>query len=286
MAAALQPALAPDTLASRTLWDAPVFYRDAGAGPHPPLLLLHGWGGSSRYWLPTLAAFGDRRVVAPDLPGFGDSPPLRGPATADRLAEWVVAFADAMGLDQFDLNGHSFCASVAVYVAVRFPGRVRRLVLSCMSTYRDERERKVVSHVHNILALWMSLRRPWMAQRRLFYRAVGSRFFYRLPANDALLRTAVADFLKMDRRTALESAGGAGDPAINRDLACLTCPTLVIGARQDNIMPPAGTPEVARLIPDSRLAWIERCGHLPMIERPDVYHALVRGFLDAPGPTS
>lgn len=282
MTAALQTAQSPGALASTQLWDAPVLYRETGQGPRPPLLLLHGWGGSSRYWLPSLAAFGaDRRVVAPDLPGFGESPPLRGPATADRLAEWVVAFADAMGLEQFDLNGHSFCASVAVYVAVRFPGRVRRIVLSCMSTYRDERERRLVSHVHNILALWMSLRRPWMAERRLFYRAVGSRFFYRLPDDDAVLRAAVADFLKMDRRTALESAGGAGDPAINRDLAALACPALVIGARQDNIMPPAGTPEVARLIPDSRLAWIERCGHLPMVERPELYHALVREFLDA-----
>jgi pimeloyl-ACP methyl ester carboxylesterase len=284
MTAVAQPVPAPDRLASLTLWDNPVFYRDVGQGPRPPLLLLHGWGGSSRYWLSTLSAFGaDRRVVAPDLPGFGDSPPLRGPATADRIAEWVIAFADAVGLEEFDLNGHSFCASVAVYAAVRCPGRARRLVLSCMSTYRNERERKVVSHVHNILAFWMALRRPWMAQRRMFYRAVGSRFFYRLPEDDALLRTAVADFLKMDRRTALESASGAGDAAINRDLAALTRPTLVIGARQDTIMPPRGTPEVARLVRDSRLVWIERCGHLPMIERPDVYHALVREFLDAPG---
>jgi pimeloyl-ACP methyl ester carboxylesterase len=45
-------------------------------------------------------------------------------------------------------------------------------------------------------------------------------------------------------------------------------------------MPTAGTPYVADLLPDSRLAWIERCGHLPMIERPDVYHNLLQGFLD------
>jgi pimeloyl-ACP methyl ester carboxylesterase len=274
-----------DELRSLTLWGAPVRFREAGAGPRPPLLLLHGWGGSSRYWLPTLAALSaDRHVLAPDIPGFGASPPLSGPATAQRMAELVIAFADARGLQQFDLNGHSFCASVAVYVAAQHPGRVRRLVLTCMSTYRNERERRVVDSVHNVLALWMALRRPWMAERRAFYRAIASRFFYRTPPDDALLSRAVADFLQMDERTALETAAGSGDVAINRALAAVAVPTLVVGARQDRIMPPAGTPEVARLIPGSRLVWIERCGHLPMIERPEVYHARLRSFLDGPPP--
>jgi pimeloyl-ACP methyl ester carboxylesterase len=271
-----------DTLPTTTVWDAPVAYREAGAGDATPLLLLHGWGGSSRYWLPTLAALGaDRRCVAPDVPGFGESPPLRGPATAMRLAEHALAFADALGLQRFDLNGHSFCASVAVYLAARHPERVRRLVLSCMSTFRDERERMVVQQVHRVLGLWMALRRPWMAERRGFYRAVGARFFYRPPADDELLRLAVADFLKMDRRTGEETAASAGEAAIIPALQAVACPALVLGARQDQIMPPAGTPEVARHLRDGRLVWIERCGHLPMLERPDEYHRVVRAFLDA-----
>jgi pimeloyl-ACP methyl ester carboxylesterase len=119
-----------------------------------------------------------------------------------------------------------------------------------------------------------------MARSRPFYRTVGARFFYRIPADDNLLREAVADFLKMDQRTALETAASAGDAVINPTLASLRCPTLVLGARQDNIMPPPGTPEVARLVPDSRLVWLERCGHLPMIERPTIYHQALRDFLD------
>jgi pimeloyl-ACP methyl ester carboxylesterase len=278
--------LAADGLATLDLADGPVFYREQGAGPRPPLLLLHGWGGSSRYWAASLHALGaDRRVIAPDLPGFGTSPPLADPATASRLAEVVLAFADTLGLHQFDLNGHSFCGSVAVYLAARNPQRVRRLVLSCMSTFRDERERRVVEHVHQILGLWMALRRPWMAERRLFFRAVGTRFFFRTPADDQILREAVADFLRMDKRTAIESAASSSDAAINQALAAVRCPALVLGARQDRIMPPRGTPEVARLIPDSRLVWIERCGHLPMVERPDEYHSALRAFLDTPRPS-
>lgn len=257
---------------------APIRYDRAGSGA--PLILLHGWGGSARYWRPTIAALGDAHdLIAPDLPGFGESPPLEGDVGPDRYADLVVALADALGVDQFDLNGHSFCAGVAAHLAARHPRRVRRLILTCFSTFRDERERQVVDKIHYIMALWMALRRPWMARWRPFYRAVSTRFFHSVPADDALLRRSVEDFLRMDRRTAVESAASSGHPAITAALVAVRAPTLLIGARQDQIMPPAGTPIAASRIPSCRLTWIERCGHLPMIERPEEYHRLVRGFL-------
>jgi pimeloyl-ACP methyl ester carboxylesterase len=185
-----------------------------------PLIFLHGWGGSSHYWLGTLAALQDRHDgIAPDLPGFGDTPPLAEPATAERLAQWVLDFADSLGIARFDLNGHSFCAGVAAYIAAAHPERVRRLVLTSFSTYRDERERKLVEQVHKVLALWMALRRPWMAERPFFYRTVARRFFYQAPADDELLKMSFREFLKMDRDVAIASAASAGSPQINVALA-------------------------------------------------------------------
>jgi pimeloyl-ACP methyl ester carboxylesterase len=272
------PPAAHKPLLQATLAGSPLYYRRHGDGP--PLLLLHGWGGSSRYWRGTLAALGHAHdMIAPDLPGFGDSPPLEGAMTGQRVADLVVAFADQLGLGQFDLNGHSFSAGVAAFVAARYPARVRRLVLTSFSTFRNEFERRMVDQVHKVMSLWMALRQPWMAERRMFYRTVSSRYYYRTPKDDNLLRESLADFLKMDRRTAVESAASSGDPAINPALAQIRAPTLVIGARQDNIMPTAGTPTVANLISGSRLVWIERCGHLPMIERPEEYHRLLADFL-------
>jgi pimeloyl-ACP methyl ester carboxylesterase len=256
----------------------PVQLRRVGCGF--PLIFLHGWGGSSRYWLGTLAALQHQHdCIAPDLPGFGDTPPLAEPVTAERLARWVLDFADALGVEHFDLNGHSFCAGVAAYVAAAHPERVRRLVLTSFSTYRDERERKVVEQVHKLMALWMALRRPWMAEQPFFYRNVARRFFYQAPADDELLKMSFREFLKMDRTVALTSAASAGSSQINLALSQVRAPTLLIAGRQDAIMPPAGTPHVASLIPDCRLVWLERCGHLPMIEYPAPYQQLVTAFL-------
>jgi pimeloyl-ACP methyl ester carboxylesterase len=261
-----------------TIAGSTLYYRRHGEGP--PLLLLHGWGGSSRYWRGTLSALGHAHdMIAPDLPGFGDSPPIDGHMSGQRLAELVIAFADQLGLEQFDLNGHSFSAGVAAFVAARHPKRVRHLVLTSFSTFRNEFERRMVDQIHRVMSVWMAMRQPWMAERRLFYRTVSSRFFYRTPSDDAILRESFADFLKMDKRTAVESAGSSADPAINPAMAQIRAPTLIIGARQDSIMPPAGTPTVAQLIAGSQLTWIEHCGHLPMIERPDVYHRLLAEFL-------
>jgi pimeloyl-ACP methyl ester carboxylesterase len=267
-----------------TLRDSPIAYCQHGSGP--PLLLLHGWGGSSRYWRGTLAACADRyRMYALDLPGYGASPPRDDARSVRELAALVLACADALGLEQFAVNGHSLSTSVAVYLAAMAPQRVTHLVLTCASTYRSEAERRLVKSIHLLLGLWLALRRPWMLRVPLIYRTVGRRFFYRAPA-DAVLQACLGDFLRMDRSTALAHARDVANADYHDTLRQVRAPTLVIGARQDNIMPTAGTPHVARLIPTSQLAWIERCGHLPMIERPEMYHRLLCAFLPGSGPRS
>jgi pimeloyl-ACP methyl ester carboxylesterase len=221
-----------------------------------------------------------RTVYALDLPGYGDSPPIPEAATGERLATAVMEFADALGLEQFDLNGHSFSAGVCAYVAARHPHRVRRLVLTSTSTYRNGIERRMMGPMHSVLTLWTALRRPWMGRTPLVYRNVSRRFFHRLPSDDGLLGEIFADFLRMDRRTASESANSAADPNFHMVLQSINTPTLVVSGSNDTIMPTVGTPLIADLVPNAELVWIEQCGHLPMIEQPHQYHQVVRHFLN------
>ncbi len=258
--------------------EGPIAYRQHGQGA--PLLLLHGWGGSSRNWCQTLTGLGKHySVYALDLPGYGESPPWHPVPGIERTAALVIECANALGLEQFDLNGHSLATTVAAFCAATAPDRVRRLILTCASTYRSEAERWLVARIHYVLKLWVKLRRPWMAHKRWFYRAIARRFFYRLPHNDEVVRASVEAFLRMDRDTALLHARDVALVDYHAALRRITAPVLIVGARQDNIMPPAGTPRVAELLPNSRLIWIERCGHLPMIERPVLYQRVLDQFL-------
>lgn len=99
-------------------------------GKGRPLLLLGASGRSARMFVPLaglLAA--DFDVIAPDTPGFGNSDPLPDGATIEDLAAACVELLDALGIDQVDLYGHHSGNKIAVALAVRFPARVRRMIL-------------------------------------------------------------------------------------------------------------------------------------------------------------
>ncbi len=258
---------------------AEIFYRAAGYGP--PAILQHGWGGSSQYWQGTMGSLSDiRTVYALDLPGYGQSPPVTvQEANPEFLASLIIEFADALGLERFDLIGHSFGSNLVSYVAADNPHRVNQMVLTCPATYRNEGERRMIKVVHTMMGMTLRLRRPWISRVPTLYRRFSGRFFHRLPKDANLLREGFEDFLRMDRRTASESAISAANDAVNGVLSRVTVPTLVIGASNDSIMPRHGPSTVAQFVPNSRLIWIEDCGHLPMVERPEVYHWLLRDFL-------
>lgn len=295
-----QTAEPTESMQSVMLSHGTIFYRHAGEGP--PLILIHGWGGSSRYWQYTMEHFASVRCVyAPDIPGYGQSPPLGGEASSERLAEIVIEFADTLGIEQVDLVAHSFGGSIAAHLAARWPERVRRLVLTCFSTYRNESERYLVNHMLRQMGMsvamwqpWMALWHPWMGLWQSWmslwmpplsgkppsiYRTIAWRFFYDVPDDETLLRESFSDFLRMNQRTSLDSITSAVSPTITSALQSIAVPTLLIAARQDMIMPPSGVSVVAEHIPNCRLVWIDECGHMPMIEHPETYHELVQRFL-------
>ncbi len=109
---------------------AGVVVTDVGAADAPPVVLVHGIGTSERYFRPLTAELRrDRRVLVPDLPGFGRSPrPDRVPAVAD-LADVVLAVLRHRGLDRAVLVGHSMGAQVVAEAMLRAPDVVARAVL-------------------------------------------------------------------------------------------------------------------------------------------------------------
>ena len=101
------------------------------AGEGSPVLLLHGLGATKASFLPTVAALADHhRVIAVDLPGFGDShKPLRARYDAPYFAESVVRLLDALELERASLVGNSMGGRVSLEVGLSHPDRTDRLVL-------------------------------------------------------------------------------------------------------------------------------------------------------------
>ena len=102
------------------------------AGSGPPLLMLHGLGGTKASFLPTVAALAPegRRIIAADLPGFGDShKPLGASYGPKFFSQATLALMDALELDRTDIVGHSMGGRVALEAAMHAPERFNRAIL-------------------------------------------------------------------------------------------------------------------------------------------------------------
>ncbi len=113
-----------------------VFYREGGDVSGATLLLLHGFPSSSAQYDELMRRLASSfHVIAPDYPGFGQSPALTGTTTFDRLADVVDAFTQAKGLDRFSLYMFDFGSPVGFRIATRHPDRVEGLVLQNGNAY-------------------------------------------------------------------------------------------------------------------------------------------------------
>jgi pimeloyl-ACP methyl ester carboxylesterase len=272
-----------------------IAYRTLGNAQHKPMLLLHGWGGASRYWLPAMRQFYvQHHCIAPDLPGFGFSPPLqvpRGdkPGLSPRLtleqsyahqglAQILFAFLDALELDQVDIVAHSYGCGIAVAMAAAQPARVSKLVLSNFSTFKDERERKFVGFAHKITGLMVKLRALPFANSDFIARSISGRYFHQQPELQ-VLRDGLSDFNQMDETAANLTVHTSLGWDTFENLAKITCPTLMIATPQDQIMPSRNAQFTIERVPNGKLVWMDPCGHLPMVEKTDEFVDVVKTFL-------
>ncbi len=99
-------------------------------GDGPPLVFIHGLGGSWQNWLANLPVFArTHRCIAPDLPGFGESDLVEGEVSITRYAELVEELLTELGIDRCAVVGNSMGGFIAAEMALKYPVAVDRLVL-------------------------------------------------------------------------------------------------------------------------------------------------------------
>jgi pimeloyl-ACP methyl ester carboxylesterase len=252
-------------------------------GDGPPLLFVHGLGGAWQNWLLNMPAFMDsHRVVALDLPGFGESEMPPGELTIQGMARVVDDVCRQLELDSAVVVGNSMGGFVAAELALEFPTRVRRLVLvSAAGVSTEYLQREPVVAMARLWAAGTSqfgaqvdavVRRPRL--RRMFFQVV-----VRYPE-------------KLSVPLTYELARGAGKPgfipalssllgySFRERLAQIEVPVLIVWGRNDLLVPVGDAERFEELIgPNARKVIFDDTGHLAMLERPSRFNELLAGFI-------
>lgn len=250
------------------------------ASDAPPVLLIHGWGGTGSYWESTAATLSQAvKVIVPDLPGTGRSQPVSSAQNMFDQVQSLVYLLDRMALDNVQVVGHSMGSAMALLLADAQPERVCRLVLTSLSFFLKPWEKQVYRWVMTVLRGAMLFRPMWLSGVPGMPQMMGMRYFHHMPKDDTALKQGLIDYLQLDYATATACADDAPSDAIPSAGARVRVPVLIIFGRHDQVMPPQNVDETNRIVPGSKVVWFEDCGHMPMIEKHDEYMSTLCDFL-------
>ncbi len=261
-------------------------FTEKGAGP--PLVLLHGMGGSLEWWEYNLDFFSSTcRTIAFDFPGFGFSSKSVIDFSMDAASNFMVSFLDAFQLSKASLIGNSMGGFFAFLFAASQPDRVDRLVL--VNNVGFGRELSLPLRLGTVFPfgeLALSVRNHPIA--RIFL----ARLFYdseKIPSH--LIPTVLKIFnMPQTRRVCLQVLrSGVNLKGLKEGIwlkvldeaSSLPHKTLIIWGKNDKVAPLDQAYTGKNLIKNSQLHVFEECGHLPQVEWAKEFNRLVLDFLES-----
>jgi len=236
-------------------------------GRGQPVVFLHGLLGMNDHWLPVSRALSERSrclmIEAPLLELRGEACSVAGVVRLISTVLETIVGAPAV------LVGNSLGGHVAQRIAIERPELCRALVLAGSSGLFERTFEKDVQHRPS---------REWLTRKigDLFYDAAN------MPS-DCIDKA----FIELSDRRAARALVKLGKSAKNdhmgERLGQIRQPTLLLWGDSDTVTPPQVAEEFHEKLPDSRLVWLDRCGHAPMIERPQEFALALHAFFDELG---
>ena len=272
-----------------TLPQGTVRYSDSGSGD--TIVLVHGLLVDGRLWRKVVPLLeGDFRVVVPDLPLGSHKLPLN--ESADRtpagMAQLLADFLEALDLRDVTLVGNDTGGVLCQIVATRHPERLARLVLTPTDAFDNFlpalfRPLQMGAKFPPLLyALVQPLRLAplrrlpiafgWLSKTRTDPE-VEKDWIRPFFADARVRRDVIALLVSIDKKYTLEAAEG---------LRSFDKPALIAWATDDKVFPRAHAEELARLIPDARLEWIEDSRTFVPEDQPERTAQLIREFVREP----
>ncbi|MDH5667673.1 MAG: alpha/beta fold hydrolase [Nitrospira sp.] len=268
-----------------TVHEQRIAYLDIGTGP--PVILIHGFGGSMWQWEHQQHALSQHfRVITLDLPGsgFSDKPDIE--YRPDQFLDFFTGFMDALHIPKATLVGNSLGAGLAIGMALEHPGRVAKLVLigglprHIMQKLTSPSIRKALE---TRAPSWLVSLGNWLFGRLMTESAL-KEFVY----NPTLLTPAVIERSNRNRQQpgilkplmAMKHVVPLWESGLAMRLSTVTHPTLVIWGEQDRVFPLAVGEELHHTIQTSQFITIPDAGHIPQWEQPDLVNRSLITYIE------
>jgi pimeloyl-ACP methyl ester carboxylesterase len=259
-----------------------VRYCDFGSGDGPPVVMIHGLGGSWQNWLENIPRIGqERRVIALDLPGHGESEMPVEKMSISGFGRCVDALCEQLDLGRVVVVGNSLGGFTAAEVSIQFPSRAAGLVLVSAAgiTITNLRRQPTLTgaKVVAMIGTWTATRAERLVTRRRIRPLMYGTFIRhstRIPTD------LLYEITHSSGRPGWTDALDALTSYDFRDrLPDISCPTLIVWGADDMLVPVRDADEFGRLIPNARKIVFEDTGHVAMIERPPTFNDTLVEFL-------
>lgn len=254
-----------------------ICYYERGVGVS--LVLIHGMFGDYLDWEPVLEPLSrSHRVIAVDLPGFGESSKPRSEYSEGFFSEALAQLLTQIGIKDAIFVGNSFGAEVCIFYALRHPETVSKLVLVDSGGFRQvsENEKQLVEARFSesvIASLTPEINALLFAPVFVSASKTSARYLER---QNARLQSpdypAYAYALSSSIRLVMNTY------LLDR-LQDISCPTLLIWGEQDRVLPVQQAHKALNMLPNGQLKVLPGCGHAPQLECPEVFLAALQAFL-------
>lgn len=244
-------------------------YTQKGNGT--PLLILHGWGGSSKSWEEVIDILSNKyMVICPDLPGFGESDTPKEAWNINKYMYFVLDFLKAVHIEDFILLGHSFGGGLSTKITAENPRIVQKLIL-CNAAVVRAKER--LSLRQRIARRSAKIMKPFVNNKfykeklkprlsPIVYKIAGSYDYF--SANDIMKKTFKKIFAED-----LRAYG-----------TYIKKPTLVVWGENDKITPIEDAYAIKNIIDGAELNVVEGVGHAPHLKKPEELSQIIIQFLN------
>jgi pimeloyl-ACP methyl ester carboxylesterase len=251
-----------------------VRYAESGESPRH-ILLIHGLGGSAESWKNNIDVLGrDFHVFAPDLIGFGHSDKPEMLYTVKAFTKFIADFLDAVGIKKTNVVGSSMGGQIAAEFAIAHPNKVEKLVLISPAgippkSFKGTKELK--SYVRMFDA------KDFEDVRKAVTPVDSDRSAITDEYVKSVYQYAMMNGAKQAFMSSLKESASA--PRLANRLNSIKAKTLVIWGKDDRLIPVKYCEPFITKMENCKLLLIEKCGHRPHVEKPDLFNKVVIDFL-------